>query len=233
MFRRHKMKEGLVKLFPVSRLGVLTILLILGLAIAACERPLQEEPEETPTESAPEGISPTVPADVITPPPPDSTDPNAPPIEGEPVEGEQPATDPGAGQTDPTGGEVAAEQVSYVVQAGDTMASISQQYNITVESLATANGLETTAVLEVNQTLIVPVGGGEVAQPPEPPPEQPAEPEQPAGEQVHVVSAGENLYRISLSYGCTTAQVAAHNGIANPDFLSIGQEIRIPDCSGG
>ncbi len=219
-----------MKLFPVSRLGVLTILLILGLAVAACERPLQEEAEETPTAPypAPEGVSPTVPADVITPPPPVSTDPNTPPAEGE-----QPSTDPGAGETDPTGGEVTAEQVTYVVQAGDTLIGISQQYNITVESLAVANGLETTAVLEVNQTLIVPVGGGEVTQPPEPEPEQPVEPEQPAGEQVHIVSAGENLYRISLSYGCTTAQVAAHNGIANPDFLSIGQEIRIPDCSGG
>lgn len=64
-----------------------------------------------------------------------------------------------------------------------------------------------------------------------PPPEPtaaPAEQTNAAGEIIHVVQAGENLYRIALRYGLTYQELAAYNGIANPDSLSIGQEIRIP-----
>ena len=64
-----------------------------------------------------------------------------------------------------------------------------------------------------------------------PPPEPTAVPEQQtnaAGEIIHVVQAGENLYRIALRYGLTYQELAAYNGIANPNALSIGQEIRIP-----
>ena len=44
----------------------------------------------------------------------------------------------------------------------------------------------------------------------------------------HVVQPGENLFRISLRYGKTVAEVAAYNGIANPNFIYPGQVIRIP-----
>jgi 2',3'-cyclic-nucleotide 2'-phosphodiesterase/3'-nucleotidase len=50
----------------------------------------------------------------------------------------------------------------------------------------------------------------------------------PSGEVIHVVQAGENLYRIGLRYGFTYQELAAYNGLANPDSLSIGQQIRIP-----
>ena len=46
-----------------------------------------------------------------------------------------------------------------------------------------------------------------------------------------MVQAGENLYRIALRYGLTYQELAAYNGIANPNALSIGQEIRIPPSS--
>jgi lysozyme len=43
-----------------------------------------------------------------------------------------------------------------------------------------------------------------------------------------VVKPGENLYRISLSYGLETETVAAYNGITNPNQIYVGQEIKIP-----
>lgn len=64
-----------------------------------------------------------------------------------------------------------------------------------------------------------------------PAPEAPAEPEQqtsPTGEIIHIVVAGDNLYRIGLRYGFTYQELAAYNSIANPDRLEIGQQIRIP-----
>ena len=48
------------------------------------------------------------------------------------------------------------------------------------------------------------------------------------GEIIHTVAAGENLFRIGLRYGFTVQELATYNGIANPDVLSVGQQIRIP-----
>ncbi|MBN1283898.1 MAG: LysM peptidoglycan-binding domain-containing protein [Anaerolineae bacterium] len=47
---------------------------------------------------------------------------------------------------------------------------------------------------------------------------------------VHVVQRGENLYRIALQYGLTTSQMAAANGITNPDRIYTGQQLTIPNC---
>jgi nucleoid-associated protein YgaU len=48
------------------------------------------------------------------------------------------------------------------------------------------------------------------------------------GEIIHIVQAGENLFRIGLRYGVDFREIAAYNGITNPDVLSVGQQIRIP-----
>jgi LysM repeat protein len=57
---------------------------------------------------------------------------------------------------------------------------------------------------------------------------------QPVGSDcVHVVSAGENLFRIGLRYGVGYQTIANYNGIANPALISIGQQIQIPNCGQG
>lgn len=48
------------------------------------------------------------------------------------------------------------------------------------------------------------------------------------GEQIHIVQQGENLFRIGLRYGIDYHELAAYNGIPNPDVISVGQAIRIP-----
>ena len=58
---------------------------------------------------------------------------------------------------------------------------------------------------------------------PSPPPTAP-----PAGERVHVVQAGENLYRIGLLYGLSWGAIAEYNGITDPNAITVGQELRIP-----
>lgn len=50
----------------------------------------------------------------------------------------------------------------------------------------------------------------------------------PTGEIIHTVVAGDNLFRIGLRYGFTAEELAAYNGIPDPDRISIGQQIRIP-----
>lgn len=49
----------------------------------------------------------------------------------------------------------------------------------------------------------------------------------------HTVSAGQNLFRIGLQYGVPYQDIAAYNGIANANLISIGQVLVIPGCGGG
>jgi len=49
-----------------------------------------------------------------------------------------------------------------------------------------------------------------------------------AQQQTYVVQPGENLFRIALKHGLTTQQLAAANGIVNPDWVYAGQVLVIP-----
>jgi LysM repeat protein len=53
------------------------------------------------------------------------------------------------------------------------------------------------------------------------------------GSCTRVVQAGDNLFRMSLQYGVSIRDIAAANGIANPDLIIVGQTLNIPNCSGG
>ena len=45
---------------------------------------------------------------------------------------------------------------------------------------------------------------------------------------VHVVARGENLSTIARRYGLTLQEVAAYNGINNPNLVYVGQQLQIP-----
>jgi LysM repeat protein len=45
---------------------------------------------------------------------------------------------------------------------------------------------------------------------------------------VHVVAAGETLSEIAARYGLDPAELAAANGVEDPDLIVVGQKLRIP-----
>ena len=49
-----------------------------------------------------------------------------------------------------------------------------------------------------------------------------------AQQRIHVVQPGETLYGIARLYGVTIQQIAAANGIVNPNILYVGQRLVIP-----
>lgn len=195
----------------------LTVLVIASLAIilTACERPLQPDLDDDVAQPAPviqpelEIPSPIIeeeaaPEIEIGEPPDDADPPDETVVEPPP---EAPAPTEPAEETDGI----------YIVQPGDTLGRIAQRYNVTVEDLAAANNIVNIHRLEIGQRLIIP--GRETA---------PAPPADPTEERIHIVQRGENLYRIGLLYGYTWQTLAEYNGIANPNRLEVGQEIRIP-----
>ncbi len=65
-------------------------------------------------------------------------------------------------------------------------------------------------------------------QPTEPPAPQPTAPPATNAGGKHSVLAGQTLYSIAQSYGLTVQELAAANGIVNPNLLSVGEELVIP-----
>ncbi len=50
------------------------------------------------------------------------------------------------------------------------------------------------------------------------------------GEKTYAVKHNDNLFRIGLNNGCSTAEMSAANNISAPYTIYIGQTIIIPDC---
>lgn len=203
-------------------LALLSAILILSLA--ACVRPVPppdgadvSQPQEPPAEEMPNDSA------LPLPPPIDSTPPYPGSEEGDgvepPVEGSVDVEPP----VETTPPDVAP--TSHTVQAGETLASVAGQYGLTADELAAANNLTNVNQLDVGQVLTIPAPGT-VAQPPTPP--TPVAPGLTPGDAVHVVQAGENLFRISLRYGYTVQELAAYNNIPDPARIYVGQVIRFP-----
>lgn len=93
----------------------------------------------------------------------------------------------------------------HVVQQGETLSFIAQQYDLTVTQLVEANQLPDPDRLAVGEALLIPQ------------------------EVVVTVQPGDSLFRIARQFGVSvTALVAANPQITNPDVILPGQLIRIP-----
>lgn len=135
------------------------------------------------------------------------------------------------------------------VKAGDTLWTLAQQYNTSVEKLRELNGLAADAylihpgnVLKINGTVQATQQPAQTEQPVQ----QQAQPEQPVVQQeatqqqaqepqlvisanhtTHTVQAGESLYSIAQAYGVTVDSLRAANNLGAT--LLVGQTLTIND----
>lgn len=100
---------------------------------------------------------------------------------------------------------------TYTVQAGDTLAAIAERYGTTVSWLVTTNNIANPDFIYVGQKLSVPCA-----------------PTDPPAVRIHVVQRGETLALIAAKYGTTVDAIARANAITNPNFIYVGQKLRIP-----
>jgi LysM repeat protein len=162
--------------------------------------------------------------------------PGAPPINLNPNLRPTPTVTPGAGQSGASAQE--GDPCTYTVQAGDTAFYIATIHGLTLVQLIEANDLENADFLFEGQVLQIPgcgenlpsEGPGEAGTAVQPEPGGGAQSTPSAdGTVIHVVQAGENLFRISLRYGVTVDEIVAANNLGSPDaILSVGQELIIP-----
>jgi len=197
--------------------AAVSVLLALSVMLAGCTRP---KPAESATPAATAALTPATTQALGTPgattgpqmtpasaqtalPTPTSALP-APPPEATPVATVAP---------EPT--ETPAPGAStYTVQAGDTLYALADRFGTTAAELAALNNVSVDSLLLVGQTLQIP---GSASAPPN----------------VHIVQAGENLYRIALRYGTTWQILAQLNNIYDPTTLRVGQRLTLPSGTTG
>ena len=114
-----------------------------------------------------------------------------------------------------------ADAVTHVVTAKETLFSISQAYNVSVDDLKQWNSLTSTA-LSVGQELIVKKPSNDAR--PVVAAASTASAVKPPTNGVHVVAAKETMYSISRQYGITTQDLKDWNKIEGNE-ISIGQEL--------
>lgn len=91
----------------------------------------------------------------------------------------------------------------YVVQRGDTLFRIAQQYGITFQEIARINGLSNPNSIDVGDRLLIPLTSETLPQ-------------------VHFVQAGETLDAIAALYGVTADDLLSLNQLADAGEIYVG-----------
>ena len=116
--------------------------------------------------------------------------------------------------------------ITYKVEKGDTLYSISRKYQITVAELRTANNLSENDVIKAGQKLIIPDAdiGTAVALSST----KTAGNAAPAGKITeYVVKKGDTLYGIARKNGMTVADLMALNNLDSSAVIKVGQKLKV------
>jgi murein DD-endopeptidase MepM/ murein hydrolase activator NlpD len=108
---------------------------------------------------------------------------------------------------DDSGSERGNEIIEYTVQVGDTLTSIAEQFDISLETLLWANNLSKSSSLKPGQKLIIlPVSGV-----------------------LHHVRAGETVSKIAQIYKGNMDEIIVFNELSNEGDINIGDILIIPN----
>jgi LysM repeat protein len=111
----------------------------------------------------------------------------------------------------------------YIVQAGDTLAKISQKYGVSSAAIMAANGIQNANLIRVGQRLTIPGGGSAPAPRPAPAP----------AAKSYTVRSGDTLGAIAARYGVSASAIASANGLADPNRIYPGLKLVIPGGKAG
>ncbi|MBM7706121.1 3D (Asp-Asp-Asp) domain-containing protein [Chryseomicrobium aureum] len=109
-----------------------------------------------------------------------------------------------------------ASEDTYTIKSGDTLWSISQKYNLTVQDLKSWNGLSSDLIFP-NQKLSV--EGAAAA------PSAPAQPTKTESSS-YTVKSGDTLYRIAVNHGVSVADLKGWNGLSS-DLIFPNQKLAV------
>lgn len=109
----------------------------------------------------------------------------------------------------------------YVVKQGDSLWTVAQNHNTTIDAICSRNGLERNKILRLGQKLVIPAPSAEK------PKEATAAPAD-GDVKIHVVKSGDVLGKIARTYGVSQRAIMEANGLKNANNIRIGQKLKIP-----
>ena len=101
--------------------------------------------------------------------------------------------------------------LSYVVQPGDTLSVLAEQWRTSVPTIAELNGIANPNLIQIGARLRVPRGAV-----------------LPRAPVLYAVQPGDTLAAIAERWGASVSEIAELNGISNPNLLRVGQQLQIP-----
>ena len=108
----------------------------------------------------------------------------------------------------PEATENAQNTSTYVVQEGDTLSGIADQYDTTYQHLAAINGIANPDVIYPGQVIVIDGAAS-------------------GSGQTYTIQSGDTLGSIAGMFGTSVGHLAELNGIADPDVIYAGDTIRI------
>ncbi|MDQ8195605.1 LysM peptidoglycan-binding domain-containing protein [Coraliomargarita sp. SDUM461004] len=120
---------------------------------------------------------------------------------------------------------------SYTVKKGDNLWTIAKRYNVSLNELYAANGLNKNSVLKIGQQLQIPVEGGTATVN-----TVSADSYQPSsfnqGSTNYTVKRGDSLSKIASQHGTTVRAIKAANGMTS-DLIRVGDTLVLPVAGSG
>lgn len=98
--------------------------------------------------------------------------------------------------------------MTYIVQPGDTLYSIAQTYNTTVDVLISLNNLSDSTIIYPGQLLIVPKVDTSFFE--------------------YVIVNGDTLYSIAQKFSTSVTELVYYNNLVEPYTIYAGQVLLIP-----
>ena len=96
--------------------------------------------------------------------------------------------------------------IKHTVEKGETLSSIADQYNISVETILLANELSDSRIQPGQELLILPVNGI-----------------------IHMVEKGETVDSIAKKYGAKKDEVISYNGLSSDGGVYVGDVLIVPN----
>lgn len=108
----------------------------------------------------------------------------------------------------------------YIVKAGDSLFTIAQKYNASIEGIAELNNLESPDMIKEGQVLKIPLSCVSL---------KPADeiPDNNEGRLEYTVKSGDTLWQIAKKYGVSVAYLINLNRLTEPDCIYPDQIIVI------
>lgn len=103
---------------------------------------------------------------------------------------------------------------TYTVKSGDTLSSIATRFNTTYQDLARLNNIASPYVIYPNQVIKI-KGDNTVAN------------NTSNSATTYTVKSGDTLSGIATKYGTTYQALARLNGISNPNYLYVGERLKV------